>query len=291
MAADPIAFIVNPACGTKRHDGLIRLIRRTMDDARREAAVHVTQGPGEAEALARAAAGEGKRLVVAVGGDGTVNEVGRGLLGTEAALGILPCGSGNGLARHQAIPREPCAALARLLSPRFQRMDVGRINGRPFFCTAGLGFDAHVSRCFAEAPKRGLASYVKIAVREFGRYQSTGISAEIAGERIEGDCYLLAFANASQYGNDAWIAPGADIADGLLDVCLIDRLPLMRALRVGYALQAGTLPASGLATYHTADTVRVSTDRPIGFHVDGDYAGEDTRFEVELSRLALELAA
>lgn len=290
VGAEPIAFIVNPVAGATRHAGLDDLIRDEMEAAGRAATIRHTAGPGDGVALAREAADAGCRIVVAVGGDGTVNEVARGILGTGAALGIVPCGSGNGLARHLAVPLSARAALSRFSAPRFQRMDVGRINGRPFFCTAGLGFDAHVSRCFAAAPRRGLGTYARVTLGEFRSYRPIAVSVTVGETRIECDCYLLAFANASQYGNNTYIAPHADIADGLLDLCFIDELSVWRALRVGYALARGTLPASGAALYHTANSVRVVAERPIGFHVDGDYVGTDVAFEVELTNLELEIA-
>jgi diacylglycerol kinase family enzyme len=126
-----------------------------------------------------------------------------------------------------------------------------------------------------------------VALREYGRYRAKPIEIELNAQHIRTDCYILAFGNAAQYGNNAYIAPLADIRDGLLDVCLIDSLPLSRALRVAYGLAAGDLPTSGAATYHTAQTVRVSSEQPLGFHLDGDFAGEATDIAVSLEPLAL----
>ncbi|GAB2940522.1 diacylglycerol kinase family lipid kinase [Hymenobacter coalescens] len=284
-----LCFIFNPISGTNRRFDLPGLLHRELGKSYAlHYEVRATQYAGHAEELARAAAAEGFGIVVAVGGDGTVNEVGRGLLGTGAALAVLPRGSGNGLARHLSIPLAPAAAVALLRQPRVVPIDVGRLNGRPFFCTAGLGFDAHVSRCFAEAGTRGLATYVRVALREYGRYQPTPVEIELGGEhRFSSHCYVLAFANAAQYGNNAYIAPLADIRDGLLDVCLIDQLPLARALRVAYGLAVGDLPTSGAVVYHTARSVRVSTPEPLGFHLDGDFAGEAREVTVDVEPLAL----
>ncbi|WP_400190559.1 diacylglycerol/lipid kinase family protein [Hymenobacter sp. B81] len=283
-----LCFVFNPISGTNRRFDLPALLHRVLGKSYGlHYEVRPTQYAGHAEELAREAARQGFGVVVAVGGDGTVNEVGRGLLGTGSALAVLPRGSGNGLARHLGIPLEPAAAVALLRQPRVLPIDVGRLNGRPFFCTAGLGFDAHVSRCFAQAGTRGLSTYVRVALREYQRYQSCPVEIELNGQRIGTDCYVLAFANAAQYGNNAYIAPLADIRDGLLDLCLIDRLPLSRALRVAYGLAVGDLPTSGAATYHSAQTVRVRTERPLGFHLDGDFAGEATDFTATLQPLGL----
>ncbi|KUG08716.1 diacylglycerol/lipid kinase family protein [Solirubrum puertoriconensis] len=283
-----LCFIFNPISGTNRRFDLRGLLHRQLGSiSGLHYEVRPTEYAGHAEELARSAATEGFGVVVAVGGDGTVNEVGRGLLGTGAAMGVLPRGSGNGLARHLGIPLTPAAAVDLLRKPRVLPIDVGRLNGKPFFCTAGLGFDAHVSRCFAEAGTRGLATYVRVALREYGRYQATPIDIEVNNQHISTDCYVLAFANAAQYGNNAYIAPLANIRDGLLDLCLIDQMPLSRAMRVAYGLAAGDLPTSGAATYHTAQTVRVSSKQPLGFHLDGDFAGEATNIAVVIEPLAL----
>ena len=283
-----LCFIFNPISGTNRRFDLRGLLHRQLGKSYSLSyEIRPTEYAGHAEELARAAAQEGFGIVVAVGGDGTVNEVGRGLLGSGAALGVLPRGSGNGLARHLGIPLDAAAAVNLLRRPRILPIDVGRLNGRPFFCTAGLGFDAHVSRCFAEAGTRGLATYVRVALREYGRYRPTPVTIGLGEQQLQSDCYVLAFANAAQYGNNAYIAPLADIRDGLLDLCLIDRMPLSRAVRVAYGLAAGTLPGSGAVTYHTARTIRVASPRPLGFHLDGDFAGEATEFTVDLEPLAL----
>lgn len=283
-------FIVNPAAGANRRRDLQGLIHATLAGSALSYELRLTQAPGHAESIAREAWGRGFRTVAAVGGDGTVNEVGRGLIGTGAALGIVPHGSGNGLARHLGIPLDPAAAVRKLLTPSFDRMDVGLIDGRPFFCTAGIGFDAHVAKMFALAGRRGLSTYVRVALREYRGYRPSAVTVRMGGEALATHCYLLAFANASQYGNNAFIAPHADLKDGLLDLCLIDAMPPLRAARVGYGLAAGNLPRSKAARYFTARGVEVETERPLGFHVDGDYAGEASSFVIGLSPLALEVA-
>lgn len=250
-----------------------------------------TERPGHATALARAAAQAGCRVVVAVGGDGTVNEVGQGLLGqTGTALGIVPRGSGNGLARHLRVPLGLSAALRRLRQPTFSRMDVGTINGRPFFCTAGLGFDAHVSQHFARAGSRGLSTYLCVTIREYGTFQSVPVEVETNGQTLSTDCYMLAFANASQYGNNAYIAPQANIRDGLLDMCLINALPPWRAVQVVLGMALGTLPRTGGVAYSHTRHATVRAAAPLGYHADGDYLGHATKFELGLLPLALEVA-
>ena len=266
------------------------LIARYFGTREADYEIRPTECAGHAVELARAAAAEGFAVVAAVGGDGTVNEVGRGLLGTDAALGIIPQGSGNGLARHLKVPLGLADALRRLAAPTFSRMDVGVINGHEFFCTAGLGFDAHVSQHFAQAGSRGLRTYLQVTLREYRRYRPVAVQANLDGQELRTNCYVLAFANASQYGNNAYIAPRADLRDGLLDVCLIDDLPPLRAFRVSLAMALGNLPQSKAAEYFRVPRGHVTAAAPIGFHVDGDYLGHAIEFEVGLLPLALAVA-
>ena len=283
-------FILNPKAGPSQRHDLPALIARHFGTWEADYEIRPTEYAGHAVELARAAAADGFAVVAAVGGDGTVNEVGRGLLGTETALGIIPQGSGNGLARHLKVPLGLSTALRQLAAPTFSRMDVGVINGHAFFCTAGLGFDAHVSQHFALAGSRGLSTYLQVTLREYRRYRPVAVQANLDGQEVSTDCYVLAFANASQYGNNAYIAPRADLRDGLLDVCLIDALPPVRAFRVSLAMALGNLPQSKAAEYFRVPRGHVTAAAPIGFHVDGDYLGHATEFEVNLLPLALAVA-
>jgi YegS/Rv2252/BmrU family lipid kinase len=288
--AESVCFVVNPAAGANRKRDLQGLIHGALASSGMRYEVRLTAAAGHAEEIAREAAREGFRIVAAVGGDGTVNEVGRGLLGNRSALGMVPHGSGNGLARHLKVPLDPVAAIHKLLAPRFDRMDVGLIAGRPFFCTAGIGFDAHVARMFALEERRGLGSYVRVALREYRSYRPIALELRTDKDELSTECYVLAFANASQYGNNAFIAPHADLKDGLLDICLIDRMPPLRAARVGFGLAVGDLPASSAARYFAAESAAVEAKRPLGFHVDGEYAGDASSFTIGLLPLALEIA-
>ncbi len=286
--AGSITVIYNPAAGSRS----LAASRQACEAVAEQLDLQfvATAGPGHGTELARQAAMNGSSIVVAMGGDGTVNEVARGLIGTAAALAIVPSGSGNGLARHLDIPLDPLRALHAVPKASRRRIDVGRINGRMFLCTAGLGFDAHVSRHFAASSRRGLVGYVGTCLNRYARYRSTSIEARFGGTVVEGDCYLMTFANASQYGNDARIAPHADLADGILDICLIDRLPIGRAVRLARGMLNGDLAGSGTVDFHTAASIRVRTHDPVEFHADGEYIGTASDFDVAIDPLALEIA-
>ncbi len=290
-APEKAFFILNPKSGVRNNISVPDLIAQHLDTSRWTPEIVFTEYAGHAPDLARQAAADGARLVVAVGGDGTVNEVARGLKGTSAALGILPKGSGNGLARHLGIPLALSQALALLNRPTFHRIDSCAINGHPFFCTAGIGFDGLVSSVFAKSTKRGLSSYVQLVVREFRSFKAHEATVSINGRALTSEFFVVAFANASQYGNNAYIAPMANIQDGLMDVCLIRHVGVAEAIQLGYGLMTKQIAHSGLAEFHTCATVRVQSEEPQYFHADGEFIGQAKEFEVQLFPESLEVIA
>lgn len=284
---DAICIIHNPIAGTRQGIDLREMIAR----AGRKIRLLQTQGPGDGRRLAEKAMADGHDIIVAAGGDGTVNEVANGLMGSNSALGIIPLGSGNGLARHLGIPRQPAKALAAIGRNNFTHMDAGSINGRPFFCTAGIGFDAHVSRHFAQSGKRGLSSYLRTTLTRYAKYTPVNLTAALdEGAELHTPCFLMTFANASEYGNGAFIAPQADISDGLLDLCLIDRLPLWRAVRLGLGLMTKQLPRLESSAYYKARSILVESDADMEYHADGDFIGTARSFTVAITPNALRVA-
>lgn len=281
-----VLFILNPISGSRRLDVAGIIQEHEFPDGLEAEVVH-TEYAGHATGLARQGAREGYQIVAAVGGDGTVNEVSRGLLGTDSALAIIPRGSGNGLARHLNIPLSIRGALKVLGQHHVSRIDSGSINDHPFFCTAGLGFDAHISSVFATSKKRGLRSYMELILREFQAFEPSYFNVFFEGKKLEEECFVLAFANAAQYGNNAFIAPNADIRDGLLDLCLIPRLTLQSALEISIRLMTKQMATSGQASYYTAKNIHVTCVLPVKYHVDGEYVGEATEFNVQLQPASL----
>ncbi|MFC6997964.1 diacylglycerol/lipid kinase family protein [Rufibacter roseus] len=291
QAPEKACFILNPKSGAQSSINVPELIEAYLDRTVWEPELVFTEHAGHATALAKEAAEAGARIVVAVGGDGTVNEVARGLLNTSSALGILPKGSGNGLARHLGIPMVLTQALEIINQPSFGRIDSCSINGHPFFCTGGIGFDGLISSVFAQSTKRGLSSYIQLIIREFRSFQSSGATVRVNGKELTSDFFVMAFANASQYGNNAFIAPMANIQDGFLDVCLIRKVGVAEAIQLGYGLMTKQIATSSLAEFHTCSTVQVNSEVPQHFHADGEYRGQATDFEVQLYPLSLEVLA
>ena len=255
----------------------------------------VTDGPGHATELARAAAEAGAELVLAVGGDGTANEVATGLIGRSAALGIVPMGSGNGLARALGIPLRPTDALDALFNGVRRTIDVGMLNGRPFLNIAGVGFDAAVSRAFHDrgraGGRRGLLSYVWLSLREMLRYRASGVAIEADGERVLARPFVLVFANGPQYGAGAVINPGGRLDDGRLELVILDDAPLPSLLVAAPRMFLGGIERARGYRRLSATRVVVTGERPLVAHRDGDPEADCERLEIGLEPRALTVVA
>jgi len=230
-----IAFLVNPASGAARRQDRTELIRRYCPSGIAYD-ILLWEKREQKEALFRQALNGDYEAVIAVGGDGTVNAVASALTGTDKALGIVPLGSGNGLARHLGIPLDPIKALGMLDKARIQKIDTCYLNQKTFFCTAGVGFDAHIGKLFAESRKRGMATYAGMTIREIFSYQPQLYKLTVDGEVSEHRAFLIAFGNAAQYGGNAYITPQADIQDGLIDISIIRPFPILKGLPLAYRL-------------------------------------------------------
>ncbi len=282
-----IIFIVNPISGTKSKDALPSLIKQFIDESIYDCEVIKTQYAGHAAEIASMCAKEHKDICVAVGGDGTVNEVARSLVHSETALGIIPCGSGNGLARHLCLPMDMKQALQVINVGKTDFFDYGVINAQPFFCTCGMGFDAYVSLKFAESGKRGLATYVENVLKEGLTYKpDTYIITDESGEH-QYKAFLVACANASQYGNNAYIAPEASMQDGLLDIIIMEPFNILEAATVGFDLFAKTLRNNNHIKTFQARSIHIRRSQPGAVHFDGDPTKMDTDIDVHIEPLGL----
>jgi YegS/Rv2252/BmrU family lipid kinase len=234
--------------------------------------VTVTEGPGHAFLLARAATAARAALVCAWGGDGTVNEVARALVGTGTALGIVPSGSGNGLARELGLPWDPVQALGVALGRRERVIDVGEVEGRLFVNVAGIGLDAEVARRFnaRSGGRRGLGPYVWMGARELLRYRAREYTIRVGAETWREEAIAVVCANGRQYGGGAIVAPAARLDDAQLDLVVVGPRPPLVALRDALHLFRETLDrAPGIRTARAPEVVIGASD-PILFHVDGE---------------------
>ncbi|MER2997616.1 diacylglycerol/lipid kinase family protein [Pontibacter populi] len=284
-----IRFIINPVSGTRSKVDVAARIKLYLDSQKHEHDIVYTDYAGHATELAQAAAAENYKIVVAVGGDGTVNEVARGLLYTNTALGVLPKGSGNGLARHLQLPLNLDRAIKTLNTGQISQIDSGTINDFPFFTTAGIGFDAYISSVFAGNKRRGLKTYVELVLKEVRTYKHLPVKVWINEQELDTDCFVMAFANAAQYGNNAYIAPLADIRDGLLDVCLVRQLDFVKAINLSYCMLTRQLANVQSAEYFKTTNVKVETEELMMFHADGEYKGKTNSFEVKMNPQSLKV--
>ena len=268
-----ILFIVNPISGTSSKKGFDRIVEKVIDRDRFLYDIVRTEYAGHAAKLAAEAAAKDTDICVAVGGDGTVNEVARALAGTNTALGIVPCGSGNGLARHLCLPLSMKGALSIINEGQTDTFDYGLINGHPFFCTCGMGFDAHVSLLFSQSGKRGLSTYARMVLQEGLKYKgdSYDVTIEDAGGSTQHlQAFLIACANAGQYGNNTYIAPGASMQDGLLDVIIIEPIKGLSATRVLMDLFTKTIKNNPHVTHTLARRLHIHRPAEGAVHYDGD---------------------
>jgi YegS/Rv2252/BmrU family lipid kinase len=276
-----ISFIINPKSGTESKEGFPELIKSRMDATKYEVETFFTEHSGHATALTKSFVEQGVDMVVAVGGDGTVNEVARALRETPTALGIIPAGSGNGLARHLMLPSTPEGAIDIINEGIVHELDYGLINDHPFFCTCGVGFDAFISKKFAEAGKRGRITYLEKILKAGFQYESETYDISIDGGEYESyKAFLVSIANASQYGNDAYIAPQAPMNDGLLDIVIMEPLGILTAPQVGIDLMSKTINQSARTKCFQGKDIRIRRSKPGLIHYDGDPIETDADLHV-----------
>jgi diacylglycerol kinase (ATP) len=259
-----ILFIVNPLSHEIKGRDISSLLNAEIDLTRFTYDVVFTEASGHAAKLARDAIGS-YDIIAAVGGDGTVNEVASSLIHSDTALAIIPVGSGNGLARHLKIPVGLRPALKALKHSEAITIDTGKINAKPFVVAAGIGFDALVADRFASFGKRGLLSYLQVALKAYFSYEPKDYRLQIDGEWINRKAFLISFANGSQYGNDFQIAPAADLQDGKLDVVIVKPVSLWQMPGMLFRSRFGTFQAETVR----CEEVKVATTH-ILTHVDGE---------------------
>ena len=266
-------FIFNPSSGRpKRNAGILPLMRDFIAARAIEADICCTEGPGHATELARDAVNAGYLRVVAVGGDGTVNEIAQALIHTPAAMGLVPCGSGNGLALHLGLPKTPEGALdlAAGTTGRVAEMDTGSANGLVFVNAMGLGLDAEVARRFNGLAKRGLPAYARTALAAFFSRRTERCHISAGNQRETMDVLLIAVANSDQYGNNARIAPHARVDDGLLDLIAVRPVGHIAACILGARLFTNSIDRS--TKVRRLRAAKFMIERPAAglIHTDGE---------------------
>ncbi|MCR5180483.1 MAG: diacylglycerol kinase family lipid kinase [Bacteroidaceae bacterium] len=277
-----LQFIVNPISGTHDKHPIIESLPSFLSKERFEWTIAWTDHRGHAAELAQTAALEGIDVCVALGGDGTVNEVARSLRHTQTALAIIPLGSGNGLARHIQIPMNPEKALEVLARCEIKSLDYGVVNETPFFCTCGMGFDAFISEKFAGSGKRGLITYIENALRGGLSYQPETYEITLDGQTESRKAFLIACGNASQYGNNFYIAPQASMSDGLLDVTIMEPFNVLEAPQIVMQMLNKTLDTNPRIRTFQCHSLHVHRSQSGVIHYDGEPAEAGTDIDIKL---------
>ncbi len=277
-----IAFIINPHSGTGQKEDLPAMIRTEMKGQYAELEIVFTQFRGHGTELAKKFVKSGFEIVVAVGGDGTVNEVAKALIHSSCCLGIIPIGSGNGLARHLGIPMNTRKAIEQLKVSEPIFMDYGMVNDHPFFCTCGTGFDAYVSTEFAKGKRRGIMSYIEKIITGYFSYKSQNYHLIGDGIDLTAKAFVLTFANASQWGNNAYIAPQASVQDGQLDISIMSNFPIIAIPTIALQLFAKTIDKDLFMTTLRTNSITLTREESGPFHFDGEPYEEGKVIQVKM---------
>ncbi|MCX6306536.1 MAG: diacylglycerol kinase family lipid kinase [Bacteroidetes bacterium] len=265
-----ILFIVNPISGIGKQKHVEEMIADRLDTTKYISSIIYTNAPGNASEISSKAAADGVEIVVAVGGDGTVNETAAGLVDSATALAIVPAGSGNGLARHLKIPMNLKRAIEVINRGKILKIDTATINDQLFVNVAGVGFDASVAKKFAAAGKRGFSTYLRITANSYKNYEPKQYSLVIDGKVVKRRALLISFANSSQFGNNTSIDPAASINDGYIDVCIVGKMPFWKTFFLAPLLFLKKFDQTRYIEIIRAKEVVLKRAKGKSIHLDGD---------------------
>ncbi len=286
-----IVFIVNPISGLRSKKNLPNLISQNIDRKTYEVEVVYTEYAHHATEIATRCVDEKVFCVVAAGGDGTVNEVAKALVHSNTILGVIPLGSGNGLARHLNIPLDTKKAIELINNKHSIRIDYGKLNGQIFFCTAGIGFDALISKRFANSKLRGPVSYVGNILKEYPKYTPKDYTLICDDSIYRERAFMITIGNAGQFGNNAFITPNADIQDGLLDITIVKPFRIKETPLLLYQLFHKHIDANPRVKSLVNKKVRIILPEPQIMHIDGDPILVKDHANIEIVEKALRVIA
>jgi diacylglycerol kinase (ATP) len=267
MAKIKIIFIINPISGGRKKDHIPALISKHLNNQKFDFSFEFTEYKGHAAELSGSGDAE---YYIAAGGDGTLNEVASKLIHSSSGMGILPLGSGNGLARHLGIEMNTAKAIEQLNTAEELLIDTCSVNGKPFVNMAGVGFDAHIGKMFAESTERGFKTYVLQTLKEFRNYKPQAYRLKYQDIEKKHEAFLLSLANSSQYGNNAFIAPKADLQDGLFDVCLLKPFKIWDMPGIGFRLFNKTIDKCPLMHSIRTNELLIERENEGVAHLDGE---------------------
>ena len=254
-----------------------------------ECTIEFTQGKGHATLLAKEGIEKQFLKIIAVGGDGTVNEVAQAMIHQNIPMGIIPKGSGNGLSRHLGIPLHYSRALENALTGKTVSVDTFLVNNRLSLNVSGVGFDGHIANMFGKDGKRGLSGYAKLILKEFFSFHPFTLTISSTGTESKHRVFITAFANSSQYGNNAKIAPLASVQDGKLDVMLIEKISPWQSISFLQKMLSGNIHQSSLCEYYSVNELVCHTSKEMPYHIDGEASGYAQQFEIKVLPASLKL--
>lgn len=286
-----ILFLINPKSGVQNKKRVPELVEKYIDREKYDFSIKMTEYAGHACELAKEAVDNGFYAVVAVGGDGTINEVGRTLVHTGVAMGVIPCGSGNGFARHLGIPMGAKGAIDFINKADSVVIDYGKLNGHPFFCACGVGFDALVSYDFSKGSKRGFFTYIKRTLIDWVTYKPEAY--EVEAESLKKSCkaFVIACGNASQYGNNAYITPYASMRDGMLSVSVMSPFTSLEVPVLVTQLFGNTLDSNSRVNTFATRWLKIKRAAAGPVHYDGEPSFMDAELFVEVVPAGLNVLA
>lgn len=284
-----LKFIVNPFAGIGNKKNFQASLQKHLDHTIFDYEVEYTQAPGHGKDISARAVKDNYDVIVAVGGDGSVNEIATSLIGTDKILGIIPAGSGNGLATHLGYSRNIGRAIAGLNRAVPIKIDSCKINDKVFFNVAGVGFDAWVAYKIKRSKFRGFFGYLKTAMRETFSYKMRNYTITMDGETIQRKCLCVEVANATMFGYNMKIAPLAKLDDGLFDVVIIKNASKLRYLLSIFRFPLGNIHKSRLVEYYHAKEVTITSEGEYAVHFDGEGFLTSHNLNFSINNLSLQV--
>jgi diacylglycerol kinase (ATP) len=285
-----VLFIVNPVSGIGSKDSFPQLVDKTLDKSLFDYQIEYTKKAGHALKLSQKAVNNAVDIVVAVGGDGTINEVAGSLIGTEVIMGLVPGGSGNGLARHLHIPLQTERALKLINSCHVSKIDTGIVNGQPFVSIAGVGFDALVAKLFAKEPHRGFLTYFRIVGGRYQHYKPKQYKIVLdSGEEMHKEALFITLANSNQFGYNTTIAPNAKLNDGMIDVCIVEKPTIFEMPLIINLLFLKMIHHSRYVNIYKSKEVKVFRDKNRTVNIDGEPMKLGKDLEARVNPLSLNI--
>jgi YegS/Rv2252/BmrU family lipid kinase len=284
-----MVFIVNPKAGTNVQKHIRDSVDKYLDHHKFEYGIWFTEAPGHAKELAKKAIGEGYEIVVAVGGDGSINEIGSALLGTDVALGVVPAGSGNGLAMHLGYGRDMDTAIRKINSASIEKIDCGTLNGQPFVNLAGIGFDGLVSNLMKGSSWRGFIPYFLKSIEAGFTYTPRVCTIELDDRQITEKCFAISIANGSMYGYNFTIAPDARLDDGVFEVVILKDAPKWQYFAAVPSTLNGKIYDAAFVEHFTSKKVKICSNGQNYVHLDGEGMIINGDLEFDINPLSLKV--